>query len=196
MKLTSLARRNIVNNLHKYILYFITNISIVAVYFLVDNFSRIDVVEVGMGVPRGSSLFGMVYMIKFAVVTFFIFFNVYSKKVFLRDRYREFGLLKLYGFSRKHLKKYIFLEAALGNFGSIGLGLIFGGFFSRLFIMVMSGVIGVKFAYKIWPLSLLRTLGIFLVLFVTIDLWSIYRLNEESIIDSIKMKKKRVCQGR
>ncbi len=109
------------------------------IFFIFANFvfhPAIDIKSAGgheiakMGAANGMIISQVI------IVIFSILFVGYSTSIFLKSRGKEFGLLSLYGMTRKQIKKNnVLIENTIISILSLGMGILTGVVFSKLFFM-------------------------------------------------------------
>lgn len=77
-------------------------------------------------------------MSKIIAYLFLFFFVFYSVSVFLKSRYKEFGILYITGISKRQVMKLIFIENMIINIVSSVIGIIIGLIFAKIFLVIMS----------------------------------------------------------
>jgi len=168
MKISNMAIKNVKGNLYRYIMYCLSNAFAVTAFFIFANFvfhPSIDFYSEGvhaiasMGAANGMKISQVI------IIIFSFLFVGYSTSIFLKSRGKEFGLLSLYGMTRKQIKKYVFIESTILSLMSISTGIITGVAFSKLFFMIMES------------------------LFEIISLFMLSQIKNKEIIEQIKSSK-------
>ncbi|EZH65371.1 hypothetical protein DH09_17220 [Bacillaceae bacterium JMAK1] len=191
MTITRLARKNLTGHAQRYAAYFLSCVFAVSVFFIYAQFVfHPDVVN---GDIRGGDAVrtGMI-MAQVIIILFSIFFIAYSNRVFLSTRSKEFGLLSLFGMSKRQLCRLVYFEQTLISVTAILVGLGIGTLFSKLFLMLMSSMLGtespIEFQFVL-SAYLITALGFF-VLFQVLTLLSFWRLRKANIQDLLKDARK------
>lgn len=190
MDLYSIARKNVKGNMYKYIMYSLSNAFAITIFFIFYNYSNHPLLDKNIGGTLGAVLSQIMNVNRVIIVLFSIIFVKYSTKVFLSSRGREFGLLSLYGMTKKQLRKYILIENMILSIISIIIGLAAGILFTKLFLMIISSFVGIYFGFYISIKALLITFIIFVILFFIMNIYSIYKIKDEEIINQIKLDRK------
>ena len=193
MKISNMAVKNVRGNLYRYIMYCLSNAFAVTAFYIFANFvfhPSIDIRSAdGHPVARMGAANGMIIS-QVIIVIFSILFVGYSTSIFLKSRGKEFGLLSLYGMTRKQIKKYVLIENTILSILSIGTGVLTGIVFSKLFFMIMEGFLSLKLPFNISLKALGLTCIIFFALFEIISTFMLFQIRRnKEIIEQIKSSK-------
>lgn len=191
MNLRTIARKNILGNLQRYVAYFLSCVFAVSVFFVFTSFIfHPDVNE--DNVYGGSLVKTCLSAALVVIIVFCIFFISYSNSAFLQARKKEFGLLTLFGTSKQQLRKMIYYEQSLISLAAIAAGIGAGLLFSKLFFMIMTWMLSVKvpISFVIVPKAFVMTAAGFLILFQTLLILSLARIRKLEIIELIKAAQK------
>lgn len=192
MKLSNIAMKNVKGNLYRYIMYCLSNAFAVTAFFIFANFVFHPAVDVrtadGHPVVRMGAANGMIIS-QVIIVIFSILFVGYSTSIFLKSRGKEFGLLSLYGMTRRQIKKYVLIENTIISLLSIGTGILTGIVFSKLFFMIMESFLGLELPLNISLKALGLTIIIFFILFEVISIIMIFQIRNKEIVEQLKSSK-------
>ncbi|WP_024122960.1 FtsX-like permease family protein [Bacillus halotolerans] len=191
MNLRTIARKNIIGNLQRYVAYFLSCVFAVSVFFVFTSFIfHPDVTE--DNVYGGSLVKTCLSAALIVIIVFCIFFISYSNSAFLQARKKEFGLFTLFGTSKQQLRKMIYYEQSLISLAAIAAGIGTGLLFSKLFFMVMTWMLSVKvpISFAIVPKAFVLTAVGFLILFQVLLILSLGQIRKLEIIDLIKSAQK------
>ncbi|MCY8396590.1 FtsX-like permease family protein [Bacillus spizizenii] len=191
MNLRTIARKNILGNLQRYVAYFLSCVFAVSVFFVFTSFIfHPDVNE--DNVYGGSLVKTCLSAALVVIIVFCIFFISYSNSAFSQARKKEFGLLTLFGTSKQQLRKMIYYEQSLISLAAIAAGIGAGLLFSKLFFMIMTWMLSVKvpISFVIVPKAFVMTAAGFLILFQTLLILSLSRIRKLEIIELIKAAQK------
>lgn len=191
MNINTLARRNVMGHLQRYLAYFLSCSFAVTIYFAYATFTLHPEVVNG-SIPAADIVrIGMIAA-QLIIVVFSIFFIAYSNSAFLQVREKEFGLLSLFGMTNIQLRKLIYLEQTILSLAAIGAGIGFGLLFSKLFLMLMNFLLAVDapMQFQLIPRAFLETALLFFGLFQALTFFGLFRLKSRRIIDLIRAKKK------
>ncbi len=188
MKFYNVAAKNIKGNLYRYIMYYLSNVFSVMVFFIFANFIFHPAVVSGEipGVVAQA-----LKACEFVIMIFTLFFVGYANSTFMKSRGREFGLLSMFGMTKWQIKKYVIYESIIVSVLSIAAGILFGGLFSRLFFMAIGSILklGMPIKFMIVKKAVGITAGSFFILFQVITLFSLRKIKSKDIINQMKESK-------
>ena len=140
MTIYNIALKNIKGNLNKYVMYFLSNVIVVTIFFIFANY--IFHPTVGSGNESLGDIAGrLMYLCEFVIIIFTFIFSNYSISNFLKSREKEFGLLSMFGLTKGQIRRYVMFENIVISIASIITGLFFGILFSKLFFMAVSAIL-------------------------------------------------------
>lgn len=140
MTLFSLAKSNIKGNFKSYMLYFLSMIFSVVIYYTFVSLQYSTEIQIGLESSQNlSSIFLQASIILILFVAVFIF---YSNSFFTRKRKKEIGLYSLLGLRKKTIGIMLFYENIIMGVLSIIIGIIAGSFLSKLFSMILLKLMG------------------------------------------------------
>jgi ABC-type transport system, involved in lipoprotein release, permease component len=193
MKFYNIAYKNLKGNLHRYIMYYLSNVFSVMLFFLFANFTCHPAIS-NLESAKNAVLYTVsrgIVACQYVIIIFTFFFVSYSNTTFIKSRSREFGLLSLFGMTKGQIRKYVAYENILISLLSILGGVFLGGLFSKLFFMAAEATIGmgVDIKFMIVPKAILVTAVSFLVLFQVINIFSLRKINSKTIVTQLKSVK-------
>ncbi|HEY4543570.1 MAG TPA: ABC transporter permease, partial [Tissierellaceae bacterium] len=121
---------------------------------------------------------------------FSFMFIGYATSLFIKSRGKEFGLLSLYGMTKKQIRKYVFIENSIISLFSILIGITLGALLSKLFLMMMDRFISVGLYLYISPLAVVVTIVLFIVIFQIINFLTLLKINNKEIVEQLKSNRK------
>ncbi|MBV7508744.1 ABC transporter permease [Bacillus sp. sid0103] len=173
--------RNVVRNKRTYSAYFLSSAFSVLIFFIYALF--IFHPDIKKGVTSAVA----VQLMTAAEVIMYVFsflFVLYSVSTFLKSRKREFGILMMHGMTRNQLNSMVFLENMIIGIGAIIVGIVAGMITGKLFLMVGSKMIGIEaLPFYLSGKALLLTIGAFLILFLSISLFTTILVRVNKLID-------------
>ena len=189
MTFRQLILSNIKGNFQKYSSYFLSSTFTVFIFYLFSAFIYHPSVE-GQQIHKIITV--LLITCEIVIVFFTIFFVMYSNSDFMKSRKKEFGLLKLIGLENKQIAKLVFFEFTIISIGAIGVGMLFGVLFSKLFFMAITAILqpDIPLGFIIPQKAIMTTMIVFLVLFESITLIGLREINKSEIIDLVKASKK------
>ena len=192
MKISNMAIKNVKGNLYRYIMYCLSNAFAVTAFFIFANFvfhPSIDFHPEGVHAVASMGAANGMKISQVIIIIFSFLFVGYSTSIFLKSRGKEFGLLSLYGMTRKQIKKYVFIESTILSLLSIGTGIITGLVFSKLFFMIMESLLDISIPFNISLKALGLTFILFFLLFEIISVFMLSQIKGKEIIEQIKSSK-------
>lgn len=192
MRISNMAAKNIKGNLYRYIMYYLSNVFAVGVFFIFANFVFHPALNSGSISPSQGANEGVangIVACQVIIVIFSVLFVSYSTSIFLKSRGKEFGLLSLFGMTKGQIKKYVLIEATIISILSIGTGILTGTIFSKLFFMAMEAFMDIKLPFNLSLKALGLTTGVFLALFEVINIIMLFQIRNKQIIQQLKTDK-------
>ncbi|QDI92239.1 ABC transporter permease [Salicibibacter halophilus] len=182
MNIRHLARKNLTGNAQRYAAYFISCVFAVSIFFIYAQFILHPDVMTG-DIQGGDTVRQGMIAAQVIIVIFSVFFIAYSNSTFLQSRSKEFGLLSLFGMSKRQLRKLIYFEQTFTSLLAIVLGLGIGTLFSKLFLMLMSAMLNTEapIAFEFVPMAYVITAIGFIVLFQALTLVSFWKMRNQTV---------------
>lgn len=182
----SLAQKNLKVNLKNYLLYFISAVLDVTIFFAFQNILFNDQIK---GFLEQDQRFLMLFKgAAIVIVIFAAMFICYSSSFFIKKRKKELGIYSLLGLKKKDIAALLFYENIMIGSLAIISGIFIGGIFSKLFMVVLLKFIGmniyVKFAIS-W-IAVLYTAIAFGILFLTNSIYVCSVMYRFQLIDLFK----------
>lgn len=126
-------------------------------------------------------------MSKIIAYLFLFFFVFYSVSIFLKSRYKEFGILYITGISKRQVMKLIFIENIIINIASSVIGVIIGLVFSKIFLVIMSTFLELSPLKFYIPINaILSTLFYFIVLAILTSVFTSFIVKENQVLRLLK----------
>ncbi len=189
MTLRDIAFKNIKGNFSKYMMYYLSNTLVVMVFFIFANFIFTpDIAEVGAMGTKGRLASQAMMLCEYVIIIFSLFFTSYSISSFLKSREKEFGLLALFGLTKREIRKFVMYENMVVSIVSIITGLLLGVLFSRLFFMAVSAILlfDSATAFTISTKAVLITAISFLVIFQGTSFITTLKIKNNNIVQLLK----------
>lgn len=164
MTLFDLAKKNVTGNFRSYLLYFLSMIFSVVIYYTFVSFQYSP--EVQMGIESSNSLLNIFIGASVILILFVAVFIFYSNSFFTKKRKKEVGLYSLLGMRKKTIGKMLFYENLIMSAAAIVIGIIFGTFLSKLFTMLLLRLLdsAVEVGFGISPEAIINTFIVFLII--------------------------------
>ncbi|KPI47499.1 FtsX-like permease family protein [Clostridioides difficile] len=126
-------------------------------------------------------------MSKIIAYLFLFFFVFYSVSIFLKSRYKEFGILYITGISKQQVMKLIFIENIIINIASSVIGVIIGLVFSKIFLVIMSTFLELSPLKFYIPINaILSTLFYFIILAILTSVFASFIVKENQVLRLLK----------
>lgn len=188
MNFREFATKNVMRNMRGYFGYFLSSTISAALLFsftMLILHPNIDVtifpeyLQIGLGLTT---------VIAYLFLCFFVF---YSVSVFLKSRFKEFGILYILGISSKQIKKMIGIENILISYISGVSGVILGLVFSKIFLVVSGKLLGYKALQFYFPLkAMIITISAFVLMGIIISVFTSFIIKEDEVLSLLKGSKK------
>ena len=141
MTLFDISRKNIKGNAGNYLLYFLSELFSVVVYYTFVSLQYST--EIADAVESSQSMRSIFMMASMILILFVTAFALYSNSFFARKRKKEVGLYSLLGLPRKTIGKLLFYENLLIGVMVLVTGIAVGTILSKLFSMILVRLLGV-----------------------------------------------------
>jgi len=174
-----MAWSGISHNRKLYIPYFITCITMVMMFYIIDALS---VSSVLLQVRGGGTMQGILGFGKWVIGIFTLIFLFYTSSFLSKRRSREFGLYNVLGMDKRNLAHIHFWETAIIAGISLAAGLVCGVVFSKLAELWMVNILKgqVDFKLRVEGSAIRETFLVFLVIFALILLNSLRKMTMAS----------------
>jgi len=191
MTLFRIALRNIRKNSYDYLMYFVSMVFSIMVYyaFACIKYNESFMVAIGGSTKLSAAFSGAnVVMALFSVV-----FIWYSNMFFTKKRKKEFGLYSLMGVKKKHIGRMYFYETILIGCLATVCGILLGTFLSKFFNMILVKAMGldlnVEFFFG-WN-QVIETAIIFFAIFIVVSFQGYYISYRYKLIDMFTSAKRK-----
>ncbi|MCR3759134.1 FtsX-like permease family protein [Clostridium felsineum] len=193
MTLYSIILKNIKGNLNKFIMYYLSNVFVVMVFFIFANFIlNPNVKSIKTMGQMGAVTTEVMYGCEIIILIFTLVFTKYSVSSFLKSREKEFGLLSMFGLTKKEIRRYVMAENLIVALLSILTGLLLGILFSKLFFMAVSVILHLnsELPLLISIKAVVLTVICFLILFQGTEAVVSFKIKSNNIIELLKGERK------
>ena len=186
MTLFSIAKKNILGNFKNYIIYFISMILSIVIYYAFVSLRYNDsVIE---AIDNFTSLESIFIMSSMIIILFSLIFIFYSNAFFIRGRKKEIGLYSIVGIPKKTIGIMMFFENLIMGLISLGIGIILGLLFSRFFAMILINLIdnslSIDFSFSFKPI--LNTITVFLFIIILTSIKAYMTIYKFKLVDLFK----------
>ena len=164
MTLFSLAKKNIKGNFNNYLVYFVTLVFSMVIYYTFASLQYSKKIQESIELSDTMSFMFQVSSI--VLILFVAIFILYSNSFFTRKRKKEVGLYSILGLRKKTIAKMLFYENLIMGIIALVIGIILGTLLSKLFSMIliklMGSTAGVDFSVS--ALAIIQTSIVFMVI--------------------------------
>ncbi len=183
MTLLSLALKNVKNNLKNYLLYFISTITSIVIFFIFSSLKYLP--ATALKVDASQKIAAAMTSISFVIVIFVGIFIWMTNAFFVRSRKKEIGVYIFSGMKQAHVALLLLLENLLIGLFSIGMGLIFGMLLSRLATLLLVRMMGMSafVSFYIAPRAFIDTLIVFSIIFALTSISSALMVYRFKVIE-------------
>lgn len=188
MNFLEFATKNVFRNMKAYFAYFLSSTISAALLF---SFTMIILHPKFKMLQLPEYLNNALFITTVIAYLFLCFFVFYSVSVFLKSRYKEFGILYITGSSKKQIQKMIRVENMIISSAAGASGIIIGIIFSKILLAVSGKLLGVNalsfyFSFK----AALITFLAFVVIGMITSVFCSYIIKEDMVLKLLKGTKK------
>lgn len=189
MTLRNIAIKNIKGNLNKYVMYYMSNVIVITIFFIFANFIYNPSFQgKNMEGSLGELAGRLMLLCEFVIIIFTFVFTIYSISSFLKSREKEFGLLSMFGLTKNQIRTYVMFENLAITLASIATGLLMGLLFSKLFFLAVAAILDlgseIPFSFSIKAINI--TVISFILLFQLISFISSFKIKNNNIAQLLK----------
>ncbi|CAH1230881.1 Bacitracin export permease protein BceB [Paenibacillus allorhizoplanae] len=141
MRINQLILQNLKANIKHYYLYVLALMFSVALYFAFVTLQYDPALDATKGSIKGAAALKSASVLLIAIVAIF---NLYANNIFVKRRSKEIGLLQLIGMTKGKIFRILSTENFILYFGSLVVGTFIGFSVSKLILMVLLQITGVK----------------------------------------------------
>lgn len=158
-----LAKKNIKGNYRVLFAYFLSSVSVVAMFNIMLSLGNNEFVR-----TRDAALVTMIHFGAIIIGIFSVVFILYNAGFLSKHRQKEMALYSMLGMTSKHLWRLLFFENLFISLPAIVIGILAGGTFGRLSFLILNKLTRVNFTmeYQISLRTQLLTVGFFLFVFL------------------------------
>lgn len=182
MDFNTFAYKNVSRNIKAYFAYFLSTCISSALFFSFTMF----LFHPNKG--QFKSYIGKAILVTEIIAYLFLFFFVfYSVSVFLKSRYKEFGVLYIIGISKKQLYKMIFIENIIINAVATLAGIIIGLVFSKIYLVIIERLLRLNSLSFYFPVkAIVITFASFVILGVLVSFFTSFIIKEKEVLKLLK----------
>lgn len=184
MNFKEFAIKNVVRNTRAYFAYFLSSTISAALLFSFTMLVLHPNLDVTIFPEYLRKAFKLTSIIAYLFLCFFVF---YSVSVFLKSRFKEFGILYILGAADKQIKKMIAIENTLISSVSGVSGVIIGLVFSKIFLVVSGRLLGYNALLFYFPVkAMIITLIAFVLMGILISIFTTSMIKEDIVLTLLK----------
>ncbi|MDF2646375.1 MAG: cell division protein FtsX [Paenibacillus sp.] len=186
MSINQLIVQNLKSNIKHYYLYVFALMFSVALYFAFVTLQYDPALDQTKGTIKGAASIRAASILLVAIVAIF---NLYANNIFVKRRSKEIGLLQLIGMTKGAIFRILSAENFILYFGSLIVGTFIGFSVSKLILMILFQITGVKaaatlqFSFQ----ALVQTFIIFSAVYLLILLVNYMFIKRQSILSLFRV---------
>ena len=190
-----LAFKNMKKNMKDYVIYFITLVLGVAIFYI---FNSMEAQQAALSMSESKQQIIELMVQALGIVSGFVtvvlgFLIVYANNFLIKRRKKEFGLYMLLGMGRRNISTILLLETFLIGIFSLAVGLIIGIFGSQLMSILVAKMFeadmtGFKFIFS--EDALVKTIMYFAIIYLLVMILNLFSAAKYKLIDLLNAGKK------
>jgi putative ABC transport system permease protein len=189
MTLFSLAKKNIKGNFSSYLVYFISLVFSMVIYFTFVSLQYSEKIQ--ENILLSDTMNFMFMAASFVLIVFAAVFILYSNSFFMRKRKKEVGLYSMLGLKKKTIGRLLFYENLIMGILALAVGILFGTILSKLFSMILIHLMGstseIDFGMSIEAIAQTAIVFMVIILFTSIQGYRlIYRFKLIELFNAAK----------
>ncbi|WP_099159114.1 ABC transporter permease [Virgibacillus ndiopensis] len=164
MTLFSLAKKNMIGNFSSYLVYFISLVFSIVIYFTFVSLQYSKKIQDSIAL---SDIMSFMFMASSIILILFVaIFILYSNSFFTRKRKREVGLYSMLGLQKKTIGIMLFYENLIMGLLSLVIGILLGTLLSKLFSMILIKLMGstAEIDFSISIGAIIQTVIVFMII--------------------------------
>ncbi|WP_027623781.1 FtsX-like permease family protein [Clostridium lundense] len=188
MNFKEFAIKNVHRNMRAYFAYFLSSSISAALLF---SFTMIIFHPNFITVNLPQYLTKALNITTVIAYLFLFFFVFYSVSVFLKSRYKEFGILYIIGSSKRQIQRMISIENIIISSLSAVIGIILGIVFSKILLAASGKLLGLNaLGFYIPVKAMIITFNAFLILGIVNSIFCSFIIKEDMVLRLLKGTKK------
>ncbi|MCY9696020.1 ABC transporter permease [Paenibacillus alginolyticus] len=186
MSINQLITQNLKSNIKHYYLYMFALMFSVALYFAFVTLQYDPALDQTKGSIKGAASIRAASILLVAIVAIF---NLYANNIFVKRRSKEIGLLQLIGMTKTAIFRILSVENFVLYFGSLIVGTFIGFSVSKLILMILFQITGIKAAASLHfsMQALSQTLVVFSAVYLLIMLVNYIFIKRQSILSLFRV---------
>lgn len=195
MKLFNLSLRNLKKSMKNYLIYFVTLILGVAIFYV---FSSLGSQKVLVDVLKNDKEIIDIIEESLAGVSVFVaiilgFLIVYASTFLMKRRKKEFGIYMILGMSKRKIASILVIETLIIGCISLGIGLALGVISSQVISVIIANMFEAnmtKFEFVISYSAIVKTIIYFCVMYGVVLILDVFIVGKTKLINLINAGKK------
>ena len=193
--LIKLAINNMKKSIKDYLIYFLTLVLSVMVFYTFNSLGGQKILEGGsIGKQQTvSRLMSVISYFSLFIALLVGFLVSYANKFIMKRRHKEFGIYMILGMTKKKISLILTIETVCMGFLSIITGLVLGVLASGGVSVIVSNVFEVTNADYSFDFSMaacLKTIIYFVIIYVVVVLMNIWIISRSKLIDLLRASKR------
>lgn len=186
MSINQLIFRNLKKNIKNYYLYIFALVFSAALYFSFVTLQYDPSMDATKGSIKGAAAIRSAAILLVAIVSIFL---LYANMIFIKRRSKEIGLFQLIGMTKDRIFRILTIENFILYFSSLVIGILLGFSISRLIIMILYKITGVKAIATLHfsTQALVQTLIVFVVIYAFIMLMNYGFIKRQTILSLFRV---------
>lgn len=187
MNFREFATRNVHRNMKAYFAYFLSSSISAALLF---SFTML-IIHPNFNVSiLPEKLKISLYVTTVIAYLFLSFFVFYSVSIFLKGRYKEFGILYILGASKSQVQRLIRIENMIISSVAAAIGIIVGLVFSKILLAASGKLLGYNALEFYFPVkAIIITFIVFVMIGIIISMFCSFIVKEDKVLTLLKGSK-------
>lgn len=188
--LFSLASKNIKGNLGNYLVYFISMVFSMVIYYTFVSLQYNEKIQASISL---SDTMNFMFMGSSVILLLFVaIFILYSNSFFTRRRKKEVGLYSMLGLRKKTIGRMLFYENLIMGLIALCFGILFGTLLSKLFSLILIKLMGstAVIDFSISTKAVTQTIIVFFVIILFTSIQGYRLIYRFKLIDLFHAEKK------
>lgn len=190
-----LALRSMKKNMKDYVIYFITLVLGVAIFYI---FNSMDAQQAMIEMSESKRQIMQLMIQMLGMVSIFVslvlgFLIVYANNFLIKRRKKEFGLYMTLGMGKGQISKILLIETILVGIFSLAVGLVIGVFASQLMSALVAKLFEAdmsKYQFIFSQAAMLKTVIYFAVIYLVVIVLNMFAISRYKLIDLLTASKK------
>ncbi|GAA0068657.1 ABC transporter permease [Clostridium sardiniense] len=184
MNFRQFATKNVLRNIRAYFGYFLSSTISAALLFSFTMLVMHPDLNINILPEHLQQGFKLTASIAYLFLCFFVF---YSVSIFLKSRFKEFGILYILGISKRQIRKMIAIENMLISTSAGFFGVLIGLVFSKVFLALSGKLLGIDALEFYLPVKAIIVILIaFILMGIVISIFTTSIIKEDKVLGLLK----------